>query len=517
LVLSSVVACASVFSGKNDCKETRTCKPAGVVGGSGDAGAGGGSAGEAGAAAGADAAAVGEGGAASARLQRDCREDTECDDGLACNGPERCAVTGLCVPGIPPACDNPDTAHCSVACVEGDGDCTCELVAKDDDGDGQTSAACLAVPGDDCDDARETVFLGAPELCDELDNDCDGKADLADGLTFSGKARVVGQDVDASVQASFAAMAWSDEAKLFGLVWRQKDSAILSFAAYDAQGERKLGPTVVGQYAAVTLAIAPGAGGFGVAWPTAPNTAEFRTVSAAGQLGMPITIGERQGSEYAGLALAYSTTAKRWGLAVDHGLATIDDDGAIEGFSQGQNKGLSVNGVSLVAAVGGFVLGVNASNSGAAASRVYRYAGDFTGQTVVPFDNPKNSEAVRVVSSHDGGFAVVVGAALEQQTSSVSLFDASVPPAKVCQKTLDARVFSAASTGKGYALLARSGPALSFIELSATCEVVPGPSNVFSATYNPSLAAAPSSYATLRSNDGADSCSNAIFGSSYCN
>lgn len=162
------------------------------------------------------------------------------------------------------------------------------------------------------------------------------------------------------------------------------------------------------------------------------------------------------------------------------------------------------------------MLGVNAANGGVPAPRVYRYAGDFTGQTVVPFDNPQNSEAVRVVAGQDGGFAVVVGAPTGQQTSLVSLFDASATPAKVCEKTLDARIFGAASTAHGYALLVRAGTSLSFFELSRTCDVAPGAVNAFSATYNPSIAAATSSYAALWSNDGADSWSYSIFGSNYC-
>lgn len=55
---------------------------------------------------------------------------------------------------------------------EGDCDDTdAALNLLDADGDGSTSCA------DDCDDGNDAVFAGAPELCDEADNDCDGQID----------------------------------------------------------------------------------------------------------------------------------------------------------------------------------------------------------------------------------------------------------------------------------------------------------------------------------------------------
>ena len=47
----------------------------------------------------------------------------------------------------------------------------------DVDGDGQISST---FGGTDCDDANSNVYAGAPELCDSLDNDCNGVVDDKD-------------------------------------------------------------------------------------------------------------------------------------------------------------------------------------------------------------------------------------------------------------------------------------------------------------------------------------------------
>ncbi|WP_437636548.1 CotH kinase family protein [Sorangium sp. So ce854] len=59
--------------------------------------------------------------------------------------------------------DRPASVRTQLACVDPSGL----------DADGDLSSGC----GDDCDDGDASVYPGAPELCDLVDNDCDGRVD----------------------------------------------------------------------------------------------------------------------------------------------------------------------------------------------------------------------------------------------------------------------------------------------------------------------------------------------------
>ncbi len=118
-----------------------------------------------------------------------CTENTDCDDGVYCNGTETCAAN-RCLAGAAPQCDD------SVACTAdfcSEASRACVNQAPDADGDGEPDAACVDARGTplgtDCDDANGQVFSGALEVCDRMavDEDCNpstrGAGDL-DGDGF---------------------------------------------------------------------------------------------------------------------------------------------------------------------------------------------------------------------------------------------------------------------------------------------------------------------------------------------
>lgn len=100
-----------------------------------------------------------------------CRADTDCDDGIFCNGLERC------VPG--PGSDFSGCVSFGASCRAGqtcdEQSARCETdcsVTRDADGDGSVAVEC---GGDDCDDSDPTRFPGNLEVCDPYhhDEDCD--------------------------------------------------------------------------------------------------------------------------------------------------------------------------------------------------------------------------------------------------------------------------------------------------------------------------------------------------------
>jgi Bacterial Ig-like domain/Putative metal-binding motif/von Willebrand factor type D domain len=104
-----------------------------------------------------------------------CEQDSDCDDGLFCNGEETCAE-GQCDDGTAVGCD--DGIECTLdQCSERTREC--ESLPPDLDGDGHYDGSCEDAAGkafgDDCDDEDPLRFPGNIEYCDpdHRDEDCD--------------------------------------------------------------------------------------------------------------------------------------------------------------------------------------------------------------------------------------------------------------------------------------------------------------------------------------------------------
>ena len=273
--------CSSPF---DTCQARRTCPsslddPAAGAGNAADSDAGGGkdsetqgkggsgAQGEGGPAAGTG----GAGGAAGAAPEPECERDGDCSDGLACNGVEACAA-GVCQAGAL-ACANPDTVNCEVHCTELNEGASCFVQAQDVDKDGYRSSACVAVPGSDCDDRNAVIHPGTSEICDGLDNDCNGKSDLSDGLPFSGTNQAL---VTTTHPLRNVRVSWLAKAGGYGVLWTDKgpsnDTPSYHFGSFDRHGTITNPGELIASFgpgsdaAAFPPAIAAGDAGFAIGW-----------------------------------------------------------------------------------------------------------------------------------------------------------------------------------------------------------------------------------------------------------
>ncbi|HXK20413.1 MAG TPA: putative metal-binding motif-containing protein [Polyangiaceae bacterium] len=429
-------------------------------------------------------APVAAAGAAGAPTQS-CVSDRDCDDQLACNGAETCGADGFCEPGLP-ACENADPAHCSTTCIEvASGKTECRLAALDVDNDGAGSALCKAQPGTDCDDSNAAVHPGATEICDGLDNDCNGKADLADGLKLGGTTQEIGDST--STKRSTPRVAWAPGAKMFGFAWRDTKASLtetLHIEGRDASDALLLdGRTIdLGHTATADLAIAGNASSFELAWssPAGVNSDVLarEVTSKGGFTSMPATLATGVQPEQ----ISVSPTATGWAVAWSG--ITNEDNGDEYVWAR------VVNGVSL-----GNLLTLGAPTAGGVRSWTFRALGSMLLFTDTEFFDAKaavlTSQAKLLSSSLTttktvaltdpqpigavgaNGFAVATGPEVLNPTAKRALTLFSSSGVKTCGPVeiggSGTTTEDLVATPRGY-LVVHTG---SLQEVSSTCEVGP--------------------------------------------
>jgi hypothetical protein len=182
-----------------------------------------------------DAGSAGAAGAAP----KACTSAAECDDALACNGAETC-MNDVCVAGTP-ACADQQEAGCSVTCAESAAGPVCSKAVTDADGDGHvpvgnTCSVATEKPKDDCDDMSKAVHPQANEICDGLDNDCDGLNDFQEGMPLGGQIRTLWTETAEEWGSYGSGAGWSEKHQAYGVVWGSRFRVY--FQRVSAAGER---------------------------------------------------------------------------------------------------------------------------------------------------------------------------------------------------------------------------------------------------------------------------------------
>jgi hypothetical protein len=315
-------------------------------------------------------------------------------------------------------CKKLDEQPCTAASECDSGACTTYYVDADEDGYspsamtykfcGTTKAGHVTTvtAGTDCNDNLAAIKPGAPETCDDVDNDCDGKKDFFDGVALGGSAADLNLGPTGNTRSQ-PEIAWSPEAALYGIAF-EDDSAATDGVYFTTMTQAGSVGTAVKNVAGPSIGYAIhlvwGTDNFGLTWFEDGNV-NFRTVSSTGGLGLikGITNG----------ALAKPQVARfgtgSWGIqyldyATGFGLVrakTLSANGTLSG--EAEITTTNSNYGFLVATSGGFATATEL-NGGSAKASLYSTTFGSPATISVPGISP-------VLGRGPNGFAIAVSIA----------------------------------------------------------------------------------------------------------
>jgi hypothetical protein len=336
---------------------------------------------------------------------------------------------------------------------------------------GTTKVGYVAVAsnkGTDCNDGLIGVNPGTTETCDGLDNDCDNKIDLADGLTLVNAAAEVGTAADTR---SLPEIAWAAEKSLYGIVY-EDDTANpngIYFTALNQAGAVQTAIVNVGDTSdGYATHMVWGTDNFGLTWfDSNTGNIRFRTVGSNGSVGV---IREIINGAMAKPQVARIGTGS-WGVSyIDYG----------DGFGYVGAKTVAANGTVgahvpitvvnsnfsfLVATASTFATAVELADSSAKAS-VYSATFGSPGSLVVSGFSP-------VMGSGPNGFAIAVRKGAGNQPEFYNYDDggnASCGPVKFGDTTFTPS--DIAGTADGY-LVVSSGTTVRAQLIKPDCSLGP--------------------------------------------